>query len=66
MSADDAQVPPDDDVAAIVRRAELLGIPAWRVTTALAVPVESEPLPAVPSVDDGPGVTQAQSNPHAG
>lgn len=25
------------DVAAIIRRAELLGIPAWRVTTALGI-----------------------------
>ncbi|CAN5586971.1 hypothetical protein BH20ACT17_BH20ACT17_19290 [soil metagenome] len=28
----------DDDVAAIIRRAAQIGIPAWRVTTALGLP----------------------------
>ena len=35
MSSPDAREETSDDVEAIIHRAGLLGIPAWRVTTAL-------------------------------
>ncbi len=40
MAADEARtMAPSEDVAAIMRRAESLGIPAWRVATALNIPL---------------------------
>ena len=37
MSWPDSRVVIADDVAEIIRRADLLGIPAWRVMTALGI-----------------------------
>jgi hypothetical protein len=32
-------LPPDGELAGIVRRAAAIGVPAWRVTTALGLPL---------------------------
>jgi hypothetical protein len=45
MTLDPPDMLPAEDVATIIRRAELLGFPAWRVATALDLPVEPERLP---------------------
>lgn len=48
---------PDEELAEVIRRAAAIGVPAWRVATALGVPVPSwapvDELPAAQAMSRG-------------
>jgi len=52
MTLEPQDLLPVEDVATIIRRAEQLGIPAWRVATALDLPVEPGRWVPAPRADD--------------
>lgn len=52
-SPDAPQVIPDEDLAAIIDRAARLGIPAWRVATALGLGANAESPPPPRTPEDG-------------